>query len=324
MRSDARRSVLLLVSLALALATPIAASTPTPASPSARYLVLALLEPERIAVVNLATGQVAERPLPGGTLCRSLLHVTGDRVVYLRPGRPLAHVMAVDLALRERPRSIGRTDVMVPSTERGRLWLGIRTKRDRLRVREVWVPSRNAARPRHTVPNEPLLGAVPDGLVLGGQRSIAIWDPRTGRFVRATPGPFLIATHGARIASCGGSCTTLLVAGGGRGRTIHSPSGTRFLPTAGSFSPDGRLVALPIRSRPHPRLALVDVEEGTSRIVPGVRLGPRGALAWAPAGRELYMSDLRGRILRYRPGAARPEPVGLRFEDPIVQLLVAG
>jgi len=317
-----RRLALVLALMALVPATVPAGGGPPP-PPDRGTLVLALLNPERIAVVDVATGQTAEQRLPGGTLCRSRLHVVGDRIVYLQPGTPYGRVMSIDLALRERPRLVGRADVMVPSADPRRLWLGVRTDRGRLRMREAWVASRFAPRARHTAPAAPLLGAVPDGLVLGGRRSTFVYDPQTGRRLRGTPGAFVIATRGSRIATCGGACTTLLLADGREGRLVHAPDGAHFIATDGSFSADGALAAVPIGPWTRPRLALVDAAAATSRAVPELRLGAYMATGWSPSARLLYAAGPGGRILSYAPGDPRPEPVGLRLASPVMQLLVA-
>jgi hypothetical protein len=317
-----RRSILALAVLAALLpATVLGGGPPSPAP--ARYLVLALANPERIAVLDLATGRVAERRLAGGTLCRSRLHLVGERIVYMSPGRRSGRVMSVDVALRERPRFLAHADVMTPSATPGRLWLGVRTDRGRLRIRQLWVASRFNFRARHTAPLAPLLGAVSEGLVLGGRRSTFVFDPQSGRRLRGTPGAFLIATHGSQIASCGGACTTLLLADGRRGRLVHAPEGLPFIATNGSFSADGRLLAVPIGPWSRPRAALVDVSAGTSQAVPGLRLGAYAAAAWSPTEQMLYAAGPRGRISSYAPGDAKPRAVGPRFEDPVMQLLVA-
>ena len=46
-------------------------------------LVLGLHPPERVAVVDVRTGALAQRRLPGGTLCHGPLMVAGNSVVYL-------------------------------------------------------------------------------------------------------------------------------------------------------------------------------------------------------------------------------------------------
>jgi hypothetical protein len=310
----------------LALSTPaLAGGNPPPvATPDGRYLVVALLNPERIVTVDLATGLAAERRLAGGTLCRSALHVVGDRIVFLSPGAPYGHVMSVDLALRERPREIARADVMAPSTVPGRAWLGVRTDRGRLRVRQLWVASRFSFRARHTAPAAPLLGAVPEGLVLGGRRSVYVFDPQHGRRLRGTPGALLIATHGSQIVSCGDRCATLLVADGSGGRLIHAPDGAQFLGGRGSFSADGGLVAVPLGPWPSPRVALVDVAAGASSVVPELRLGTYLATAWSQSRRLLYAVEHGGRVVTYAPGDVRPQPTELHFDDTVMQLLLAG
>jgi hypothetical protein len=208
--------------------------------------------------------------------------------------------------------------------ESGRLWLGLRTDRDRLRVRFHHLASGFARRAPHTAPLRLLLGAVPGGLVLGDERSTFVWDARTGRRSRTTPGAFVLATHGSQIMSCGGRCRSLLIADGQRGRVLHAPRGARFIASNASFSTGGALAAVPVGSHERARVAIIDVASATSRLVPHLRLGGSVPFAWAPAGETLYAALPGGRIVAYDAGSDAPRPVGLRFSDPILQLLVAG
>jgi hypothetical protein len=104
-------------------------------------LVIAALSPERMLVADPGTGRTRERELPGGTLCHGPLLAIGDRVVYLgsRGGRAVA--LSAPLGRLGRARSLGPAQLIVPSADTGRLWLGRWTDADhlagRLMLREV-------------------------------------------------------------------------------------------------------------------------------------------------------------------------------------------
>ncbi|HMJ02065.1 MAG TPA: hypothetical protein VK506_03935 [Conexibacter sp.] len=230
---------------------PTAPDTTATAAPTTRQVVLALLAPERIAVLDLDTGAVVQQRLPGGTLCRSPLLVVDGRIVFVAPGRHGGRVMAVDASLRRRPHQLATADVVVPSATPGRVWLGARapgSHGDWL-VRELTIADAVSTRPPRTAPPLPILGVVSDGLVLGGHRSVLVWDPRTGRRSRATPGPYLLAVRGEQVASCGGRCSSALIADGARGRVVHAPHGARFVPSPGAFSADGARLAVALKPR---------------------------------------------------------------------------
>ncbi len=286
-------------------------------------VVLALLKPERIASVDVRTGAVAQLRVPGGTLCRGPLRVVDGRILYLAPGRHGSQLMSVDLALRERPHRLARTDVLVPSPVPGHVWIASRTPggHGHLLMQDLTVRSGAIARARRKAPSLPIVGAVSEGLVLQGRSGTFVWDPRTGRRTRGTPGPWLLGTHGSLLASCGGRCGTLLLADGTRGRLVHAPAAARFLPTGAAFSPDGSTLAAPLGPTRAPRLGLVDIARGARWVVPGVRLGMYAALAWSPGG-TLYAAGPRGQVRTVTPSGAT-RSVGPRFAVPVMQLLAA-
>ncbi len=72
-------------------------------------LVLGLHPPERIAVLDVATGAIRERRLPGGTLCHGPLTVSGDRVFFLGSRRGRSALMSLDLTLERGPRVVSRS-----------------------------------------------------------------------------------------------------------------------------------------------------------------------------------------------------------------------
>src|SRR5215212_8722833 len=249
-----RLALALAVAAALALAGATGGAAPhapqtqsTAAAPVEDRLVLALLEPERIASVDPGTGALATLQLPGGTLCHSPLFMVDGRILYVTPGRHGGRVMSIDLALRERPHWLANGDVLVPSAVPGHVWLGTRAPgpHGHWLVQDLNVHRGTFARPSpHRVPARPIVGAVLEGLVLQGRHGTFVWSPSTGRRTRATPGAWVLATGGSLIVSCGGRCRTLRLADGRRGRLVHAPAGSSFLPAGAALSPTGDRLAV--------------------------------------------------------------------------------
>lgn len=292
------------------------------AAPSEDRLVLALLEPERIVSLDPHSGAVAKLQLPGGTLCRSPLLVVDGRILFVQAGRKGGRVMSVDITLRERPRWIATADVMFASAEPGHVWLASRGvgPHGHWLVQDLSVADGTIApRPRHA-PSLPIVGAVSDGLVLGGRRSVFVWDPRTGRRSRATPGRHLVAAQGATVASCGGRCSTLRLADGQRGRVVHAPRGTSFVPGHAAFAPAEDLLAVPLASAGRAGLALVRVATGARSVVP-LRIGSSRAFAWSPSGEKLYVVGWDDRVRVLDREGRLVGVAGPRFGAPIVQLI---
>jgi hypothetical protein len=221
------------------------ALAPTPGLPEDR-LVLGLHPPERLVVLDVATGAVKQRRLPGGTLCRGPLMSYG--------GRPLA----------------ARDDELYLRSARfGAFWaLRVRLGSSRaLAVREITGAGHTLFRaPRRPPPGYPT-GAVPAGIVFerGGRRRI--WNPRTGA-LRSARGDRLVAAseRGGRFSPDGsvlavaqsaararvvllntrtGSRERLPVWAGDRGALAWSPSGEWLYVAA----PERRIVAYSLRTR---------------------------------------------------------------------------
>jgi hypothetical protein len=319
------------LALAAVVGLPDAGGTPDTrpslaATPSQDRLVLALLEPERIASIDLRSGKVATLQLMSGTLCRSGLLTIDGRIVYLAPGRRGSRVMSVDIALRERPHWLANADVIVPSPVPGHAWIASRApgRHGHWLVQDLTVRGGAIARPPRRAPSLPIVGAVSEGLVLQGRHSRFVWDPRTGRRSRGAPGRWVLAAQGRLIASCGDRCSDLLLADGRRGRIVHAPPGRRFLPANAALSPSGELLAVPLLPARRPRFALVDTATGALRLLAGASLGKRAAIAFSPGGDRLYAVDHR--LNRVRAFTLDGRALGLVSPfvgAPITQLLAA-
>jgi WD40 repeat protein len=294
-------------------------------------LVLAVLSPERAMVADPRNGATDARELPGGTLCHGQLLALGDHVVIFgqRRGHPV--VRSLPSNGLGRAVSLGRADTAIPSSP-GRVWLG-RTARpgdttSRIWLREVDVDGRVRARSRHLLPRWGRVVAVVDGGVLISRgRGIVLRRPGQPR-VRI-PGGWPLAADYERFAWCPRGCRRLGVwtrrmssdapiAGTRRhssrtgGQLLDPPRGLGPDPRGQpAFSPDGRRLALPVRSPAGSRVAVIDLQEGRWSVVPGARLAGYRATAWSPSGRWLYFT--RGnRVLASRDGVERARRLPIR------------
>jgi hypothetical protein len=284
-------------------------------------LVLGLLSPERVAVVDVRTGRSVSRRLPGGTLCGSPLLVRGRRLVLpgRAHGRPAA--MSLGLGLRGAARPIGRADEYFPSMTGDRLWLTtFRYGRaiDSLgSIREVSVGGRTTLSSRQHSPGASVAAALEDGLVFEGPGRTQVWDPRSGRTLRRMPEGFVLGVHDRRVAWCRGRCRSLRVTGPGGELAVTLPAATQ----GGAFSPDGSRVAAALAGG---RIALVDLDRRSARLVPHARLGTYEAMAWDRSGRWLFFAARRRRLMAWRPGSDRPVALAVRPRDTVAELAAAG
>jgi hypothetical protein len=279
-----------------------------------------------IVDVDAGVSWVARRPrlMPGDPPFPLIRR--GDRLVYYGPGG----AMSIDLNLLQRPKRLGGY-YFIPSARPNRVWLAIPDRSGPYAnngleaVREVTAGgavTQPDVRPPHL--SEPLV-AFRAGLGIDSLRGfgIDIWSPRTG----------LTSTNlRTAIAVAYGN---LLVRGNDSGHHIHltdvvsgmdrTVSPPRAYPSFDSrsaqFSPDGRLLAVPVAQQPAiyagRALALIDVATGRLRVVPGSRVSSGdGFVTWASDSRSVFMSrgESRGfvrQIVVYRLGdrVARRIPV---------------
>jgi len=199
-------------------------------------------------------------------------------------------------------RSLDPAEILTASPAPGRVWLGSRsgTGGDRLALREVDPRARITGR-RVTLPAMSWVQAVIDDgvVVVRGTRIVLVEPDRRVNLGAGWP----LAAAGSRLAWCPEGCRRIRVWSSGTTRTFEPPAAIRPEPGGNAaFSPDGRRLALTVNGRGRERAAVVDLESGRWRLVPGGRLAGYGALAWSPSGRWLYFS--RGsRVLASRGGA---------------------
>ena len=258
----------------------LAAAPSVPALPQER-LVLGVHPPERVAVVDVATGAVEQRRLPGGTLCHGPLMASGVRALLPKPGEQYLHSARAGAfwALRVRPGHV-RASV----------------------VREISGAGRTLFRARRRPPAGYPSGAVASGIVFESRGRGRIWDPRSGA-LRPAGGEWLVGSSEHGSAWCDGRCRRLRIRADGRAQA-EAPRGSSFLPGSGRLSPDGSRLAVAL-SGTRTRIALVDVRSGSVEPLP-VPAAARGVVAWSPSGDWLYAAGQGGRVAAYSPARGGP------------------
>jgi hypothetical protein len=317
------------------LPAPLPAATSGPvAGPGEARLFLA--GDRELWVVDVAGGSVRHRRLPQLS--------PGDppyRIV--RRGNKLVlwsyQTLLLDPAAAAQPRTLVRDSwIFIPSAAPDRIWVGIldpkspETERRLAAVREVAVDGRvtvGDVRPPEgrwpVAATSSALAFQSHGSGPGGLDQLELWNPRTGKVLRRLPGEFPVASHGDRLAWCRQRCARLHVTNVATGEDVEvrPPAGAfGFAPYQGVFSPDGKLIAVPVRSDSAPttqdpkwRLALVDVEEGTATLVQGPTLQGYVFVDWSPAGTTVFITGgdrfKQRTIFEYRLGtvSARRLPV---------------
>lgn len=280
-----------LVSLALA---------PAPELPHDR-LVLGLHPPERMALVDVATGAVEQHRLPGGTLCHGPLMTSGDRLL------PARH-----------------DELYLRSTRDGAFWaLRVRLGASRaVAVREITGAGRTLFRTRRRPPAGYASDAVPGGIVFEHRGRSRVWNPRTGA-LRPAGGEWLVGAGERGSAWCDGRCGRVRIrTAGGRSHAV-APGRSTFAVGSGRFSPDGSLLAVALHGA-QTRVALVGTRTGSLTLLPEPA-AERGALAWSPSGDWLYAAGPGSRIAAYSPRLRRSVTVPApRFRGEVIDLVVDG
>jgi len=262
-------------------------------------------------VVDAATGHVrreARSQLAAGGSSRRVL-ARGDRVV-----------------LRG---SFGDSAFFLPSVRPDRVWVIDVSARTTLvrSVREVTADGVTTLGASTPPGGRRPLRAVADGLLLDDGDDLEVWDPASGRIVRhLAVEPGALGPASARLlTSCADpGCGTLLLTDTrtDAARTVGAPPGVQFEPWRGAFSPDGRLLGLPVRDSTFGsrRLAIVDVARGRAAVVPGSAV-PAGYtfVAWSETGRHVFLTggerSARRAVVAYRLGTPRAEAIDVRVGD---------
>ncbi len=320
MTKRAAAATVLLISAA-SWASATGTTSPTRLDRPVGTLVLGLHPPEQVAVMDVASGRLVRRRVPGGTLCHGPLMTSRDRVMWTNP-RGVVEARALDL--RAPARALGDVgEAMLPAGD-GRFWSvryrGHRPPPRLVDVRLVASDGRTVIRSAHTPPAGYLQGATERALVIERNMRGWEWEPRTGRLRRA-PSIWLVAAQGRRSAWCpdSGVCRRVLLTGSGPRRWSDELPG-RTLGMPGSFSPDARLLALPASRG----IAIVDVTTGAIRLVPGATLTANAALDWSSDGKWLYFATPARRVRAYRADDGRMVTLPGRMPAPVLELAAAG
>jgi hypothetical protein len=274
-------------------------------------LYLANTQPGTVTVVDVARARTVThrlRELSAGDP-PYMLAVIGGRVVVYGSNR----TSAFDARLHEPARSLGEAWFFVPSATPGRVWLALldpaspATVRRLRGVREVTADGRVTLAHSGRPPHWPL-AAVDSGLLIQG-KTLELWQPTSGRILRKLPGVFPLATRHALAVSCPPRCRIIHVTDTNTGADtmIRPGPGFRFIESYdGAFSPDGKLVAVPARTRDgHAHVAMIDLAQRTATLVRGARLDRNYTLVtWSSTGWLFYNAG-NGDLAAYRPGKAR-------------------
>jgi hypothetical protein len=302
---------------------PAAAPQPT------RLFVQLLIGAEPLAVVEPAreTFRLLKLPTVGGDWI-DRLYTTGGRFVWNGPGG----TYAIDTDLRGEFQKLADT-YFVPSAAEGRLWFisghrpRQRTRERRLSAVEMTVRGRVTRRLALAKPcHGPIVEALADAFVCQARRTLLAVDPATRKTITRVRGLFPFAARGFTVAACEDRCDAIRMTDirARRRWSIGLPAGYRPVVgyNDGAFSPDGAVLAIPAaagdRNSSQPtgpplRIALVDVRRGTARVIPGSRLArdyPK--LTWSRSG-ELFFVAGHGRLMSYRLGSARAEPLSVKL-----------
>lgn len=292
-----------------------------------------------LTVVDLDAGTTRTVPIPQLALGDSPFRIerSGSRLVFRgstsrSTGSDIA-TFTLDLELEDPPRNIGESWYFVPSATDGRVWLAIldpespSTERALKAVREVTVDDgttvTDAALPEGRWST--VVGAVTNGVVFqGGQGEdgLQVWDPLAREVVMSLPGPFAADTHETLIAWCDQSCEEMHITDvATRNDVIVQPGeGFAFEETYyGAFSPDGSLLAIPVVSEGgRTQVALVDVAQGTARVIKGSERDEYyGSIAWSSTGEWVFFNAGDGRVMAYRPGAPEAQTIPVEIDGPV-------
>ena len=262
--------------------------------------MLGLHPPERVAVVDVATGAVEQRRLPGGTLCHGPLMASGVRALLPKPGEQYLHSARAGAfwALRVRPGHV-RASV----------------------VREISGAGRTLFRARRRPPAGYPSGAVAGGIVFESRGRGADLGPAQRRAPprrRGVAGGLLRARQRLVRRPLPAAAHPRRRPRAGRGAAAARPS----CPAAAGSLPTAP--GSPWRS-PAPAPGS---RSWTSAAVPSscspCRPSARGVVAWSPSGDWLYAAAQGGRVAAYSPGDAAVVTVPVRLRGEVIDLAVAG
>jgi hypothetical protein len=305
---------------------PPAATSEQVTGPAEPGLVLA--GDQELWVVDVAAGTVRHRNLPqlspGDPPYRIVRR--GDKLVLWS-----YQTLTLDPRGTAEPSVLARDSwIFIPSAVPDRIWVGIldptspETERRLAAVREVAVDGRVTVADIRPPGGRWPVAATSSALVFQSQSSdqLELWNPRTGKVLRRLPGDYPVATHGDLLAWCRRSCARLQVTNVVTGRQVQvrPPAGaTGFAAQTGVFSPDGELLAVPVRTGPTWQLALVDVGAGTATRIKGAAVQQDYVFVdWSASGETVFIAGGRQgeqMIFGYRLGTASARRLPVKAGD---------
>jgi hypothetical protein len=310
---------------------PAATSGPVSGPAEAR---LFLAGDQELWVVDVAGGSLRHRSLPqlspGDPPYRIVRR--GDKLVLWS-----YQTLTLDpSSTAVQPRTLVRDSWMfIPSAAPDRIWVGIldptspETERRLKAVREVAVDGRvtvaDVRPPQGRWPvaaTSSALAFQSHGSGQGGGDQLELWSPRTGKVLRRLPGEYPVASHGDLLAWCRQPCARIHVTNVATGEDVEvrPPAGaTGFAPEQGVFSPDGKLIAVPVRTGPDWQLAVVDVGAGTATRITGAAVQEDYVFVdWSASGETVFIAGGRRgdqRIFEYRLGTASARRLPVKVGD---------
>jgi hypothetical protein len=288
-------------------------------------------------VVDVAAGSARHRSLPqlsGGDPPYWIVR-RGDKLVLWS-----YQTLTLDPGSAAQPRILVRDSWMfIPSAAADRIWVGIldptspETERRLKAVREVAIDGGVTVADVRPPQGRWPVAATSSALVFqshgsgqGGDQ-LELWNPWTGKVLRRLPGEYAVASHGDLLAWCRGSCARLHVTDVATGREIQvrpPADATGFAPEKGVFSPDGKLLAVPVRTGPRLpaaswQLALVDVGAATATRITGAAVQQDSVFVdWSASGETVFLAGgRRGNqmIFTYRLGTASARRLPVKVGD---------
>jgi hypothetical protein len=295
------------------LASPIhssAAAADTPAG-----TLVSIVRSNRLTAIDAASGRRTVRRVRAVASCGTELFQTGGHIIVAGVIESRTVVFSVPLSLDRPPRRLGSAHAFAPSATEGRVWLaGVDCSRKRMvGVREVTVDGEPTLASDRRVPGLWVPGAVKDGLVVQRGRALYIWDPRAAGTGRRLDLDAVIAAHGNLLVGCavGSNCRELAILDQDSATEIRPRLEGHRLHSDAAISPDGSLVAVPARANRRWSVALVNIRDGTTSIVPGSDTGDSyPELSWAASTGWLFFRA-GTQVMAYRPG--EPRAVKLPF-----------
>jgi hypothetical protein len=204
---------------------------------------------------------------------------------------------------------VRRSWFFLPSARPGRVWVVFLDEASpatalRFRaVREVSAGGRVTVRDVRPPRGWPERAARAGLLLAAPHGRIVVWDPVTRAVVNTLEGRRIGELGPVRrdtLASCTGRCDVLRLTDvrTGAQRRLEAPRGLAFEPAYGAFSPKDPELAVPVRTIAgrDRRLALVDLERRTTRVISGSRVAHEGYtfVDWSSSGRDVFFTGGSG------------------------------